>query len=279
LRTRKGESKARLGEPDVHRTHQSSTTASHVAAVPRIARSSPIPYYLQLFEILSEAIDRNAWPLGGLIPSEAELAKTYGISRTVIRKALDRLVAAGRVKRLKGKGTVVVDPPRFSHEITAAAMRWAEHLALARLDRVLDSRRVAAGPVGSLLRLEAANEVFQVTCLKTEANRPIAITHLFLREDATPAIKRVAESGGVIELDVGGSQIRRQLESRYGVRTSRSEASIEPAICGEVEARELGIQPHQAVLTLSLVSYDMDGRPISFSRTVFSTERSRMSSS
>jgi DNA-binding GntR family transcriptional regulator len=244
-----------------------------------IARDSPIPYHHQLHEILADALDRNVWKVGEMIPSEADLATTYGISRTVIRKALDRLVAVGRVQRLKGKGTVVVDPPRFSLDVAAAAARWAERFESLRLGRVLDSRKVPGGPAGSPLRLEAADQAFQVTCLRTNGNRPVALTQLFLRQDASPAVKRVAQSGGVIELDVNGSTIARQLKSRYGVRTSRYEAFIEPTICGETEARALEIQPHQAVLSLTVVSCDRDGKPTWFTRNLLCTEWSRIASS
>lgn len=244
-----------------------------------ISRTSPLPYYLQLLEILSDAINRNVWPVGELIPSEAELATTYGISRTVIRKALDRLVAVGRVQRLKGKGTVVVDPPQFNEEITAAARRWAEGLVKLAVGQILDSRRVAVGTVGNLLGLKAEDEVFRLTCLKTEANRPVALTQLSLRADAAPAVQRVAQANGVLELDGNGAALRHQLVTRYGVRTSRSEAWIEPVICSEFEARALGIQPHQPVLCLSLVYNNQDGTPILFIRITCSPAWSRMSSS
>src|ERR1700694_2722365 len=76
----------------------------------RIRRDSPVPYYAQLMEIIVEAIDQGRWQPGDLLPSEAELTSTYGISRTVIRGALDVLSNQGRVKRIQGKGTVVVAP-------------------------------------------------------------------------------------------------------------------------------------------------------------------------
>ena len=42
-----------------------------------------------------------------MIPSEAQLAETYGISRTVIRSAVQRLIVDRLVQRIKGKGIVV----------------------------------------------------------------------------------------------------------------------------------------------------------------------------
>lgn len=246
------------------------------AARRRIARTSPTPYYLQLFEILRDALEDNVWRVGEMIPSESELAATYGISRTVIRKALDRLVAAGMVRRLKGKRTIV-QPPRLRFDVPVTAMQWAEHLASPTLGRVLDSSRVAAGALGTLLNVDADSEVFQITCLQVQAGRPVALTQLSLRTDASPALQQLAKNGGALEVVENGPTLRHHLEALYGVQTSRSEASIEPTtFCTEFEADQLDIEPHQAVFGLSSLTFNRDGEAVAFARTVFCTERSRI---
>lgn len=210
-----------------------------------------------------------------MIPSEGELAATYGISRTVIRKALDRLVAAGMVRRLKGKGTIV-QPPRLRFEVPVAAMQWAEHLVSLTIGRVLDSIKVTAGALGALLDVDADSEVFQITCLQAQASRPVALTQLSLRTDASLALQRLAQSDGVLEVAENGPTLRRQLETLYGLQTSRSEASIEPTFCSEFEAGQLGIEPHQAIFSLSSLTFNREGEAVAFTRTVFCTERSRI---
>lgn len=65
-------------------------------------------------------------------------------------------------------------------------------------------------------------------------------------------------------------------ETRSGVQMIRSEASIEPTFCCEFEAAELGIEPNQAVFSLTTISYDRNENPIAFGRTIFSTDRSRI---
>src|SRR5262245_34502139 len=71
--------------------------------------TSPVPLYYQLQEILKEGIEAGRWAPGTTIPSEAQLASMFGISRTVIRKALDILEGDAQVVRIKGKGTVVTE--------------------------------------------------------------------------------------------------------------------------------------------------------------------------
>ena len=105
----------------------------------RIHRSSSVPYYAQLRAIILAAIDDGDWRVGELIPSEAELTSTFGISRTVIRKALDLLTIEGRIRRIKGKGTVVVEPSLWdtSPELTGPYGALAESY---RIQAVIENR-------------------------------------------------------------------------------------------------------------------------------------------
>ncbi len=262
MRARKGKSTA-------------TSDRRHLAVGRTIDRNGPIPYHHQLYEILSDSIDRNVWQAGEMIPSETELGANYGISRTVIRKALDRLVAAGRVQRLKGKGTVI-QPVRFRHELNLAAVEWAGLKASVSVGRILDSRIVPAGTVGAPLGLDAERAVFQITCLQTQEAKPVALTQLFLRTDVSSATEQAAQAGDALDMEEHGSTLELQLATRFGVHVIRSEASIEPTLCGEFEARELRIDGHQPVFCLTTLSYDRNGSPIAYGRTIFTPERSRI---
>ena len=44
------------------------------------------------------------------LPSEPALSEWYGVSRTTVRSAIESLIAAGMVERVRGKGTYVTWP-------------------------------------------------------------------------------------------------------------------------------------------------------------------------
>jgi GntR family transcriptional repressor for pyruvate dehydrogenase complex len=54
--------------------------------------------------------DRNIRP-GDKLPTEAEIMREWGVSRTVVREALSKLQAAGLVETRHGIGTFVLEPP------------------------------------------------------------------------------------------------------------------------------------------------------------------------
>ena len=74
--------------------------------------SSPLPLYHQLAEILLSRIRSGQYPQGGRIPSEHQLAATYGIGRPTVRQAVELLVRRRWLKRRRGSGTYVCEKPK-----------------------------------------------------------------------------------------------------------------------------------------------------------------------
>ena len=55
---------------------------------------SPVPLYHQLADLLQERIRAGEYPAGSKIPSEPELARTFGIGRPTVRQATELLTRA-----------------------------------------------------------------------------------------------------------------------------------------------------------------------------------------
>lgn len=70
-------------------------------------RKDPIPLYVQLYRKLKQDIIKGVYTNGSMIPSETQLIKQYGVTRTTIRKAVSTLAQEGLVETIHGKGTVV----------------------------------------------------------------------------------------------------------------------------------------------------------------------------
>ena len=62
---------------------------------------SPVPLYHQLAEVLLDKIRAGDYPAGSRIPSEHQLAATYGIGRPTARQAVDQVES--EIKRLMGQ--------------------------------------------------------------------------------------------------------------------------------------------------------------------------------
>jgi len=59
---------------------------------------------------LTDLILENTFSPGDLLPSEAELARSFGVSRVALREAMRTLEARGLVETVQGKGILVKEP-------------------------------------------------------------------------------------------------------------------------------------------------------------------------
>lgn len=65
--------------------------------------------YILIRNSLKKQIQLGDYKIGDFLPSENELCKSYSITRTTARKALDELQKEGFIERQHGKGSIVVE--------------------------------------------------------------------------------------------------------------------------------------------------------------------------
>jgi GntR family transcriptional regulator len=242
----------------------------------QLDRDSPVPLYYQLQEVLKQDIDAGHWQPGEILPSEAELESQLGVSRTVIRKALDVLAADGQVLRQKGRGTVVA-PPKLLYDAVAASREWrGEDLTRqAVLAEVIDVRLVVAGGnLGALLQVSATARLFEITAVAA-VEQPVSLTQAYVRCDASPQLAAAAAADADLPLEEGGPELLAQLASRCGLHLHRSELGIEATTANEFECSTLHLRPGATTLLISTVVHDQADVPLAFLRSVVRSDHFR----
>lgn len=66
-----------------------------------------LPLYVRLAQTIGDRIANGAYPVGSLLPTEAELGLSFGVSRYTVRQAILHLRNQGLVSARKGVGTRV----------------------------------------------------------------------------------------------------------------------------------------------------------------------------
>jgi len=206
-------------------------------------RSSFIPLYYQLQELLKEQIESGEWRPGDQLPSEPQLASRFGVSRVVVRQALAILQDDGQILRAQGRGTFVADP-----KLDARAGGLARLLAVPRppdvaID-VLDAGYPHVEPsIRSGLAVPEQERVLRLTTGLSVRGVPLGITYSFFRAAEVSWLEDAAE--------VGRPLPRGLVLADHGVELARSSLSIETSQCGQFEADRFGI-PHRSAVFLVL---------------------------
>lgn len=66
------------------------------------------PLYQRLLDSLRDKIRRGEWPIGGHLPTEAELSEQYNVSRITVRHALALLEQDGVIRKARARRTEIV---------------------------------------------------------------------------------------------------------------------------------------------------------------------------
>lgn len=227
-------------------------------------RSSFVPLYYQLQELLKEQIESGAWQPGERMPSEPELARRYGVSRVVVRQALAILEDDRQVTRVQGRGTFVAQP-----KLDTRAGGLARVLAAPRDPGVVidvleaGSSRVEPSIRGALA-LDDDEPVLRLTTGMSVRGVPLAITYSFFR---------AAEVGWLLEAAQVGRPLPADLVlADHGVELARSTLSIETSQCGQFEADRFGIPRRSAVFLVLSTEFRRDGdgtRPFEVARVEY----------
>jgi GntR family transcriptional regulator len=233
----------------------------------QITRKNPLPLYYQLKEAIIERIENEEWEPGSLIPTELELQKTYGLSRTTVRQALGELVTAGILTRVQGKGTFVAEPKLepIRPDITGFTQDMSDkgyHVSsvVMALRRVQASRKLQR-----LFHLEEGALALELRRIRLVHNLPIGVHETYLNVSITPGLE-------LEKYDFAKDSLYVAL-AREGIHLGEAEETVEPGLADDVQSELLQIPVGALVLSLTRVTRLKDGRPFEYARMVYRADK------
>ncbi len=214
---------------------------------------------------MRERIDAGEWPIGSSIPSERDLSLEFNLSRTTTRKALDRLVAEGVLRKEPRRGTFVAQPKTVFDALTlrgfsAQALEAGASPAsrLLRFDRVLPSAQIA-----DRLGIPATQLVYLIERLRTVNDVPVALHQSYVPMNLVPTLQ---------ESDLRSSSLY-ELLSRLGIVVGHAQETLESSLATEYERSLLGVPPGAPMLLLNIRLSTSDGRPLEVVKVSFRGDR------
>uniref|UniRef100_A0A7V4TK06 GntR family transcriptional regulator n=1 Tax=Candidatus Caldatribacterium saccharofermentans TaxID=1454753 RepID=A0A7V4TK06_9BACT len=217
---------------------------------------SNIPLYARISRTLREEIESGLYKVGDLLPSEEELERRFGASRTTIRNALGELEREGLVLRRRGKGTIVQEPK------TAQNMNFISSFTETLREKgvqvgtgIVTIELIPAPPkVLAALGLEKGEKVYLVQRTRLANGVPIAFMTNYLLARVVPGLEGKKEA----LREVGLYQL---LEEEYGLVLKRAVETIEAYLSGPLEADILQIPEKVPLFHTVRITYLEDGTP------------------
>lgn len=141
------------------------------------------------------------WPPGTRIPTETELAASYGCARMTVNKALSELAADGLIERRRKSGSVVRQPVLQSAVLEIQDLKAEVEAAGFAYRYKVQRRKIRQATAADCARLQLAEpvRVLVITCLHLAADRPFCWEDRLISLAAVPQ----AESASFERLSPG----------------------------------------------------------------------------
>ncbi|HEY0389590.1 MAG TPA: GntR family transcriptional regulator [Gaiellales bacterium] len=192
---------------------------------------------------------------GERLPSEPELARTLGVSRSSLRAAIALLEEDGLVQRLHGSGTYVTHRPLMRNDLSRN-FGVSSMIASMGLEPGTVDERCAGEPapaaVAQALGLEPGDEVTALHRVRTADGRRVVDATDWCRREVLPPARMA---------DLGDGSVYDALAA-LGMAVHHGVATISPGWAdGEVAGR-LDVPRGALLLTLFQVDSTADGRVV-----------------
>ena len=207
----------------------------------------PIPMYFRIQHIILDQIQRGILQPGQQLPTEAELAQQYQVSRITAKRALDELVHQGRAFRQQGRGTFVAKPRirdisgfgSFSADIKARGMRPGS--------KILKFEEVTPDvELRERLHLSADEHVYLLKRLRLANEEPVAVETAYLPYSRFPDLFSQVQNDKSLYV---------VLAENYQSVPTWADAEIEARSATKEEATLLNIDASVPVLAAQRVTF------------------------
>lgn len=223
-------------------------------------RSGTRLLYEQVVDYVEKLISERGLVPGDLLPSYAELAELTGVSLITVRRALEELERACRVRRHQGLGTflarprILTEPSRTGSLLATLEQSGKAPAQDSLATRVLRMRRGLPAPdIAQALRISPDAHVWQLRRQRTIDGHPAVVETSIIPVALAPDLDQLVTdlSGSLYDL----------LNRQFGLDDAYEEQYLEVIMPGQEERRLLAIPPRTYAVRIRGLSLDNAGTP------------------
>ena len=247
-----------LGTSCTYNTYDGMNQASRLTQA--IDRSSPIPYYLQLSQLVEQAIDRGDFGPGDRLPSESDLCRDYDLARSTVRETLRHLADQGKIKMVPRRGAFVAEQAGSGWLLQVAQGFFEAEVD--QLHRTVETKVLEAqkcflpDEAAAAMGLENGATGFKLARVRRLDGQLALYSVNYLLPELEDALRSS-------EVVTGGGSLNRTLQSA-GYEVFRARRGVEAVAATEDLANLLEVPVGSPLLLVTSVSWGRDGNPFDF---------------
>ncbi|MFA9456286.1 GntR family transcriptional regulator [Halalkalibacter sp. AB-rgal2] len=218
------------------------------------------PSYLVIKEQIEDMITSGQLAIGGKLPSEMQMAKSFHVSRETFRSAIKLLEQEGKVNVKHGVGTFVTTPlPNIDNSLEK----------LTKIGELIQSAGLIEGEKKEYSDVVPATREW-ADYLSINEGEPI-VQHERIRtangEPVVCSLNLMPKSivGNVFEQEELHGSLTEFLENNCHIRTVRSDTELTVPLHIDRYCQKLLIHPHTTVMQMIQLHYDELNRPVMLS--------------
>ncbi len=227
-----------------------------------VVRDSLQKLYVQMYSIIKEKIETQAWPNAAQIPTEDELCRTYDVSKATVRNAVSELARDGYLRKLQGKGTFVTYVKQglgvtMKTKLTEDMFGEGVNARKEVLERGL---KAPSEEVQAVLRgkgYEQGQDLYYILCRRVVNGETAYLEESYVQRSALP---------GIEDEDVCGKPFYDLIQEKGSRKIFKVVQTIEVSEARGKAAQLLKLPEGAPAILLHRLLIGADSRPIAYTR-------------
>ncbi|WP_377887243.1 GntR family transcriptional regulator [Alkalihalobacillus sp. R86527] len=230
-----------------------------------IDKTSPLPIYYQLVELIKGMIEKGELKAGDSLPSEREYAERFKISRMTVRQAITELVNSGYLFRQKGVGTFVAEKKieqqllgltSFTEDMQSRGMVPSSKLI---------SFEIVSSPasISEQLNIQEHAPVYEIKRVRLADGIPMALETTFISANL---VKGITE-------DTVSQSLYDYIEKQLSIKIGEATQVLESSVATQQESQFLKIKKGSPILLIQRNTKLADETPLEVVKSSYRADR------
>lgn len=206
-------------------------------------------------------VEAGVWPIGGAIPSEANLAKEFGVAVGTIRQAIAQLAEEGVLVKRHGKSTEVSSGLNGQSMLRFFRYQLDDHRQLAPQAKVLSLKTVAMDKEVAAATGWTCKSLLKMHRIRMIDNKPVLHETIYL---PLPKFKKLTthKPGDFEEL------LYPMYAKQFKVAVIKATDQVGFELMKKLEANALNMKEGHPAVRVRRVAYDLTGKPVEYRSSV-----------